>query len=75
MAIGLVIDATDGTLARKHRVAQTVPSIDGPLLDNIVDFACYVLRPILFLLHAGLLLQPVWVFATLLAFSSGYGLR
>jgi hypothetical protein len=40
-----------------------------------VDFACYVLRPILFLLHAGLLLQPVWVFATLLAFSSGYGLR
>jgi hypothetical protein len=40
-----------------------------------VDFASYVLRPILFLLHAGPFLQPVWAFATLLAFSSGYGLR
>lgn len=73
MAITLVIDATDGTLARKHRVAQTAPAIDGSLLDNIVDFASYVVLPILFLLHAGLLLQPVWAFATLLAFSSAYG--
>ena len=73
MAIGLVIDATDGALARKHRVAQTVPNIDGALLDNIVDFVSYVFLPILFLLHAGLLLQPVWAFATLLAFSSAYG--
>jgi phosphatidylcholine synthase len=72
-AIGLVIDAADGTLARKHRVAQTVPSIDDPLLDNIVDFASYVFLPILFLLLAGLLLQSVWAFATLLAFSSAYG--
>ena len=73
MAITLVIDATDGALARKHRVAQTVPAIDGSLLDNIVDFASYVFLPILFLLHSGLLLQPVWAFATLLAFSSAYG--
>lgn len=73
MAITLVIDATDGTLARKHRVAQTAPAIDGSLLDNIVDFASYVVLPILFLLHAGLLLQPMWAFATLLASSSAYG--
>lgn len=73
MAITLVIDATDGTLARMHRVAQTAPAIDGSLLDNIVDFASYVVLPILFLLHAGLLVQPVWAFATLLAFSSAYG--
>ena len=73
MGIALVIDATDGALARKHRVAQTVPNIDGPLLDNIVDFVSYVFLPILFLLHAGLLVEPVWAFATLLAFSSAYG--
>lgn len=73
MAITVLIDATDGALARKYRVAQTVPNIDGALLDNIVDFVSYVFLPILFLLHAGLLLQPAWAFATLLAFSSAYG--
>jgi phosphatidylcholine synthase len=73
MAVTLVIDATDGALARKHRVAQAVPHIDGALLDNVVDFASYVFLPILFLIHAGFLLQPVWAFATLLAFASAYG--
>ncbi len=73
MAITVVIDATDGALARKHRVAQTVPNIDGSLLDNVVDFVSYVFLPILFLIHAGLLLQPVTAFATLVAFSSAYG--
>ena len=73
MAITVLIDATDGALARKYRVAQTVPNIDGALLDNIVDFVSYVFLPILFLLHTGLLLQPAWAFATLLAFSSAYG--
>jgi phosphatidylcholine synthase len=73
MAITVVIDATDGALARKHRVAQTVPGIDGSLLDNVVDFVSYVFLPILFLIHAGLLLEPVTAFATLLAFSSAYG--
>jgi phosphatidylcholine synthase len=73
MAITLLIDATDGALARRHRVAETVPQIDGPLLDNVVDFASYVFLPVLFLLHAGLILQPAWAFATLLAFASAYG--
>ena len=73
MAATVLIDATDGALARRHRVAQTAPGIDGPLLDNIVDFVTYVFLPVLFLLHAGLLLQPTWAFATLLAFSSAYG--
>jgi len=73
MAATVLIDATDGALARKHRVAQTAPRIDGPLLDNVVDFVTYVFVPVLYLLHAGLLLQPAWAFATLLAFSSAYG--
>ncbi len=73
MAITVLIDATDGALARKYRVADTTPRIDGSLLDNVVDFVSYVFLPILFMLHADLLLQPVTVFATLLAFSSAYG--
>lgn len=73
MAITVMIDATDGTLARKYRVSETAPRIDGPLLDNVVDYVSYVVLPIVFMLHAGLLVQPMTAFATLVAFSSAYG--
>jgi phosphatidylcholine synthase len=73
MAVTLVIDATDGALARRFEIAHTAPGIDGPLLDNVVDFVSYVFLPVLFLMHAGLLMQPMALFATLVAFSSAYG--
>lgn len=73
MAITLVIDATDGALARKYRIAVTAPRIDGVLLDNIVDFASYVFLPVLFMLHVGMFIAPATLYATIVAFSSAYG--
>lgn len=73
MGITLIIDATDGALARKYHIAHTAPGIDGALLDNVVDFVSYVFLPVLFLMHAGLLVQPATLFATVIAFSSAYG--
>jgi len=73
MAVTVLIDATDGALARKHRVKQTVPQIDGALLDNVIDFVSYVFLPIVFLMHTGMLVEPVTLYVTLLAFSSAYG--
>jgi phosphatidylcholine synthase len=73
MAITLVIDATDGALARMYQIEHTAPGIDGALLDNVVDFVSYVFLPVLFMMHAGLLLPPVTLFATVVAFSSAYG--
>ncbi|MEX2502223.1 MAG: CDP-alcohol phosphatidyltransferase family protein [Trueperaceae bacterium] len=73
MAVTLLIDASDGTLARKYRVTETAGRIDGVLLDNIVDFASYVFLPLLFLMHADLLAQPMVAFATVVALSSAYG--
>ncbi len=51
----LVIDSTDGLLARRYRVKELVPSFDGGLLDNIVDYMTYVFAPILLLWSAGYL--------------------
>ena len=73
MAITLGIDATDGALARKFHIAHTAPGIDGTLLDNVVDFTSYVFLPLLFLMHAGMLAQPVTLFAAAVAFSSAFG--
>ncbi|MDI9819447.1 MULTISPECIES: phosphatidylcholine synthase [unclassified Legionella] len=49
MAIAVVIDAVDGTLARLVRVKSVLPKIDGTLLDNIVDYLNYVITPCFFL--------------------------
>ncbi|MFA5959166.1 MAG: CDP-alcohol phosphatidyltransferase family protein [Tatlockia sp.] len=49
MAIAVVIDALDGTLARLFRVKSVLPNIDGALLDNIVDYLNYVITPCFFL--------------------------
>ena len=46
----LVIDGTDGMLARRLRVAQTIPGFDGARLDDIVDYLTYVFAPVVLLL-------------------------
>ena len=35
--VAMVIDGTDGMLARRFRVKAVLPGFDGALLDNIVD--------------------------------------
>lgn len=73
MAATLIIDATDGALARRFRIAETASAIQGDLLDNIVDFLSYVALPALFMLHAGMLLPPAVGWLTLLMFASAFG--
>lgn len=73
MGITLVIDATDGSLARKYRVKETAAGVDGALLDNIVDFLSYVLVPMLFVLHAEMLVAPMVFFVTFVMFASAFG--
>lgn len=49
MALAVVVDAVDGSLARWVKVKDVLPSIDGTLLDNIVDYLNYVITPCVFL--------------------------
>ena len=55
MLLTLAIDSTDGLLARRLRVSEALPSFDGALLDNIVDYMTYVLAPMLVLWSGGYL--------------------
>ncbi len=74
MAVTVIIDATDGALARAARVKEVIPWFDGALLDNLVDYLNYVIVPCLFLLRAGLLppQDALWL-AALPVLSSAYG--
>ncbi len=53
--IALIIDSTDGTLARRFRVSERLPSFDGRRLDDIVDYLTYVFAPVLLLWSGGYL--------------------
>jgi phosphatidylcholine synthase len=70
----VVIDATDGVLARRARVAEQIPWFDGGKLDDVVDYLAYVFVPALFVWRAVLVpgAWTMWVAGAMLL-SSGYG--
>jgi phosphatidylcholine synthase len=74
MAIAVILDATDGTLARLARVKEVLPWFDGTLLDEIVDYFNYVIVPCFFLVRANLLppADALWL-AMLPLLASAYG--
>ncbi len=49
----MVIDSTDGVLARRLRVRQVLPGFDGRRLDDIIDFHTYTSLPLLLVWRAG----------------------
>jgi phosphatidylcholine synthase len=51
----LVVDGTDGMLARKVDVHGHLPWFDGALLDNIVDYLTYAFAPMVLLWTNGYL--------------------
>lgn len=74
LAVQVLVDATDGTLARTFRIGERLPHFDGARLDDIVDYLCYVFVPALLMLRAGLL-PATWGIAVAAAIllSSAYG--
>ena len=74
LLLQVVVDATDGVLARAARVSERIPWFSGSKLDDIVDYLTYVFVPALFVWRA--ILVPgtwtVWV-ASAMLLSSAYG--
>jgi phosphatidylcholine synthase len=56
----MVVDGTDGMVARRLRVKERVPELDGALLDNIVDYLTYVFAPMVLLWANGYLPDGAW---------------
>lgn len=55
----LAVDGIDGTLARRFRVVQYAPRIDGAVLDLVIDYLNYVFVPTLLIWRSGLI-SPEW---------------
>jgi phosphatidylcholine synthase len=74
MSLAVLIDATDGTLARAARVKEFIPWFDGDRLEDIIDYANYVIVPCWLFVHANLLPPPdaIWL-SSLPLLASAYG--
>jgi phosphatidylcholine synthase len=70
----LVIDGTDGMLARRMQVKERIPWFDGARLDDIVDYLTYVFAPMLLLWSRGYLPSGIagTVMATVPLLASSY---
>ena len=70
----LVIDGTDGMLARRLRVKETIPWFDGARMDDIVDYLTYVFAPVVLLWTTDRLPDGAtgWVLAALPLLASCY---
>lgn len=72
LALAALVDAVDGSLARRVDVRRYTPHIDGDLLDNLVDYLTWVFLPLVwawafldvpFLVCAAAMLSSMFGFA------------
>src|SRR5271154_6842390 len=63
LGLAFFIDGIDGTLARAAKVQITAASIDGTVLDLVIDFLTYVLVPVVALWRSDLMPTQVsfWI--------------
>jgi phosphatidylcholine synthase len=74
MLAATLVDATDGTMARRVGVKKVLPNFDGRKLDDLTDFLTYTFLPLLLIWRAEIL--PVglqfWLLLPLLASAYGF---
>jgi hypothetical protein len=58
LVVAFIVDGIDGPLARRYHVKHNAPTINGELLDLIIDYLTYVFIPAFALFQSGLL--PGW---------------
>ena len=74
LGVQIIVDATDGVLARALRVSERLPWFNGAKLDDIVDYLCYVFVPALLVWRAILVPEAWGLYVTgAMLLSSAYG--
>lgn len=73
LIIALVIDMTDGMLARRYRVSEVIPNFDGAKIDDLIDFLTYVWAPVLVIYVTGLISNPLWLALPVIGSLYAYG--
>ena len=74
LALAVLVDATDGPLARRWEVKRWLPAIEGRTIDDLVDYLTYTFVPLLLVWRMGWVPEPrmLWVVPALLASLFGF---
>jgi phosphatidylcholine synthase len=74
LGLAILIDGVDGTLARAARVTEVAATIDGAVLDLVVDFLGYVLVPVVAIWRSDLMPTPLafWIGLAVIVASALY---
>src|SRR5918998_2042461 len=74
LTVAVLVDATDGPLARRAEVKRWLPSIDGRTIDDIVDYLTFTFVPLLLVWRMGWLPDPavLWIAPALVASLFGF---
>jgi phosphatidylcholine synthase len=74
LGLAVIIDAADGPLARRWRVKQSVPHIDGRTIDDVVDYLTFTFIPLLLLWRMGWVPEPAaaWIAPALVTSLLGF---
>ena len=71
--LAVIVDATDGALARRFEVKRVTPDFDGRRLDDIIDYINYAFLPAIAFKVFGVLPDGLTWVAALPMLSSAYG--
>jgi phosphatidylcholine synthase len=74
LAAAVLVDATDGPLARRMEVKRWLPSIDGRTIDDIVDYLTFTFVPLMLVWRMEWLPDPavIWIGPALVASLFGF---
>lgn len=73
MLVACLVDATDGSFARRVHAREVLPRFDGAKLDDLIDFLTFTFLPLLLVWRADLLpIGAEWVLVWALV-ASAYG--
>lgn len=73
LVISMLIDATDGILARRYRVRDVLNHFDGAMVDNVIDMLTFVWIPVFIMWQQALLPHVLWTVVPILAGLYAYG--
>ncbi len=71
--ITVIIDSTDGLMARKLKVWEKLPNFDGAMMDNVIDMFTYAWIPIFIMGKENLLPSSWWLILPIIASLYAYG--
>lgn len=69
----MLIDATDGIMARRVKVREVLPNFDGSMVDNVIDVLTYVWVPVFIMGSQNLLPHIAWTAVPVIAALYAYG--